>query len=87
MEGPEFRSGIQKLKGLAERKPTAVMCSEAVWWRCHRSLISDVLKSEGWEVIHILKAGTNEAHPYTSAASIRDGKLSYENGNDLLAFE
>jgi len=87
MESPEFQNGMQKVKSLAERKPTAIMCSEAVWWRCHRSLISDLLKAEGWDVIHILKRGNNESHPFTSAASIRDGKLSYKNGNDLLAFE
>lgn len=86
MESEEFRSGIRKLRDLAESKPTAVMCSEAVWWRCHRALIADLLKSEGWQVFHILKVGKNEAHPFTSAASIRDGNLSYTGDGDRLAF-
>ena len=53
------------------------MCAEAVWWRCHRSLISDYLKARGVEVIHILDAGKTEPHPYTSAARIVAGELSY----------
>ena len=57
---------------------TAVMCAEAVWWRCHRSLISDDLKARGMEVMHILGSNKVEPHPYTSAARIVDGTLSYE---------
>jgi uncharacterized protein (DUF488 family) len=57
---------------------TAIMCAEAVWWRCHRSLISDYLKSHGIDVVHILDAKNIEPHPYTSAARIVGGKLSYE---------
>ena len=56
---------------------TAIMCAEAVWWRCHRSLISDYLKAHGVEVLHILAANKVEPHPYTSAARIVNGKLSY----------
>jgi len=57
--------------------PTAIMCAEAVWWRCHRSLISDYLKARGIEMMHILGANKTEAHPYTSAAQIVNGELSY----------
>jgi uncharacterized protein (DUF488 family) len=53
------------------------MCAEAVWWRCHRSLISDLLKAWGWTVIHILDAKKTQDHPFTSAARV-DGVLSYE---------
>jgi uncharacterized protein (DUF488 family) len=53
------------------------MCAEAVWWRCHRSLISDYLKVRGIEVIHILDAGKSEPHRYTAAARIVNGELSY----------
>jgi uncharacterized protein (DUF488 family) len=56
---------------------TAIMCAEAVWWRCHRSLIADYLKSRGMEVTHILGANKIEPHPYTSAARIVNGELSY----------
>jgi uncharacterized protein (DUF488 family) len=77
METDEFRAGIERLLNLARDRRTAIMCSEAVWWRCHRSMISDYLKAKGVEVIHILAAGKSQAHPYTSAARIVNGELSY----------
>lgn len=77
MMTPPFHDGIERLLALASTKRTAIMCSEAVWWRCHRSMISDYLKAHGHEVIHILGKGKTEEHPYTSAAKIVDGKLSY----------
>ena len=57
---------------------TAIMCAEAVWWRCHRSLIADYLKARGLEVLHIFGANKVEPHPYTPAARIVKGELSYE---------
>ncbi|MBV9240749.1 MAG: DUF488 domain-containing protein [Acidobacteria bacterium] len=78
METEDFRKGIDELLELAEDKRTAIMCSEAVWWRCHRSMISDYLKSRGITVLHIMGEGKVEEHPYTSAAKIVDGRLSYE---------
>ena len=53
------------------------MCAEAVWWRCHRSLISDYLKAREVEVIHVLDVKKTEPHPFTSAARIVNGELSY----------
>src|SRR4029077_19517439 len=55
----------------------AIMCAEAMWWKCHRSLIADYLKAHGVAVIHIIDASKAEPHPFTSAARIVDGKLSY----------
>jgi uncharacterized protein (DUF488 family) len=55
----------------------AIMCAEAVWWRCHRSLIADYLKARGVEVLHILGANNVDPHPYTPAARIVSGELSY----------
>ena len=78
METDEFREGIKVLLELAKRSRTTVMCAEAVWWRCHRSLMADYLKAEGHTVIHIMDAVKTEEHPFTSAASIVDGKLSYK---------
>ena len=79
METEEFHKGIERLLALArEAGPTAIMCAEAVWWRCHRSLISDYLKARGIDVMHILDANKVEPHPFTSAAHIVDGKLSYK---------
>jgi uncharacterized protein (DUF488 family) len=60
------------------------MCAEAVWWRCHRALVSDYLKVRGIEVIHIADANKTEPHPYTSAARIVNGKLSYRTNDSLL---
>jgi uncharacterized protein (DUF488 family) len=78
METREFREGIARLLDLADTTgPSAIMCAEAVWWRCHRSLISDYLKARGVEVIHILGLGKTEPHPYTSAACIVNGELTY----------
>jgi uncharacterized protein (DUF488 family) len=78
METAEFRKGVERLLDLArEAGPAAIMCAEAVWWRCHRSLISDYLKVRGIEVMHILDANKIEPHPFTSAARIVNGKLSY----------
>jgi uncharacterized protein (DUF488 family) len=78
METEDFRKGIARLVDLAEKSgPAAIMCAEAVWWRCHRSLISDYLKARGVEVLHILDSNKVEPHPFTSAAKIVNGKLSY----------
>ena len=72
-----FHQAAGRLVELAESRRTAIMCAEAVWWRCHRGLISDFLKADGIEVIHILGPGKTEPHPFTTAARIVDGKLSY----------
>ena len=79
MDTPEFAAGIEDLLSLAARSRTAVMCSEAVWWRCHRSMIADHLKARGVTVEHIMD-GKNVLHPYTKAARIVDGKLVYGAG-------
>jgi uncharacterized protein (DUF488 family) len=78
METEQFQKGIERLLDVAaEAGPTAIMCAEAVWWRCHRSLIADYLKARGVEVLHILGANKVEPHPYTSAARIVNDELSY----------
>jgi uncharacterized protein (DUF488 family) len=84
METEQFQNGVEHLLNLArEGGPIAIMCAEAVWWRCHRSLISDYLKAS-IEVIHILGANKIEPHPFTSAARIVDGTLSYATEEDRL---
>ena len=78
METAEFRKGVERLVDLTqEAGPTAIMCAEAVWWRCHRALISDYLKARDIEVIHIMDEKKTEPHPFTSAANIVNGDLSY----------
>jgi uncharacterized protein (DUF488 family) len=83
METNAFKSAIEDLKEFALQYRTVYMCSEAVWWSCHRSLVSDYLKIDGWEVMHIMGRGKEQIHPYTSAAKIVDGKLSYA-ANELF---
>jgi uncharacterized protein (DUF488 family) len=80
METEGFRAGIERLLELVRRRRTAVMCAEAVWWRCHRSLIADCLKAAGVSVRHIIDGTNSEIHPYTSAARFRNGRLSYSPG-------
>ena len=77
MMTPEFRAGIGRLLKFAQEKRTAVMCAEALWWQCHRSLIADYLKAAGHTVLNIMAAGKVEEHPFTSAARVVDGKLTY----------
>jgi uncharacterized protein (DUF488 family) len=85
METAEFQDGIEALLKLAGRTRTALMCAEAVWWRCHRSMIADYLKSIGVLVEHIMGGETNVRHPYTSAARLEDGKLTYVAETPALA--
>jgi uncharacterized protein (DUF488 family) len=77
-------SSDRRTGGLAnEVGPTAIMCAEALWWRCHRALISDFLKARGLEVIHIVDHSKTELHPFTSAARVVNGELSYR-ADELL---
>jgi uncharacterized protein (DUF488 family) len=78
METEAFRAGAERLlRAAKEFGATAIMCAEALWWRCHRSLIADFLKVRGIEVKHIVYGGPTKVHPYTSAAKVIDGNLSY----------
>lgn len=77
METSTFKKSVNELEHLASAKTTAYMCSEAVWWRCHRSLISDYLKAKGWQVMHIMSVDKLQEHPYTAAARIKNNKVFY----------
>lgn len=77
METPAFNAGIARLLDAAGQERVAIMCAERVWWSCHRGLISDWLKSTGHDVRHILSSERADAHPYTAAARLVDGRLSY----------
>lgn len=73
----EFAEGLAELLTVAAASRTAMMCSELLWWRCHRALIADVLRYLGFEVIHIMAQGPGTGHPYTSPARIVGGELVY----------
>ena len=77
METDAFAKAIENLESIASEKRTAIMCAEAVWWRCHRSMVSDFLKTKGWLVLHIMSVGKVQEHTYTQPAEIIDGQLSY----------
>lgn len=84
METGEFKTAIHQLEAIAIKQKTAYMCSEAVWWSCHRSLVSDYLKINGWIVYHIMESGKATEHTYTKPAKIIDGELSYAENKLLL---
>jgi uncharacterized protein (DUF488 family) len=73
----EFSHGLDELLELSGRLRTTLMCAEAMWWRCHRALIADVLCVRGIEVVHIFDAKHTVVHPYTAPARIVHGRLSY----------
>jgi len=77
MDTEEFARAAESLAAIAREDRVAAMCSEAVWWRCHRSMIADYFKAHGWEVLHIMGTGEAKEHPYTSVAKVVDGVLTY----------
>lgn len=77
METDEFIKSVDALITAAKQKRVCLCCSEAVWWRCHRSMIADYLKCKGWKVNHIMGRGKTEEHPYTQPARIVGGQLFY----------
>ncbi len=81
MESKEFEMAIEKLELLAINQPTAYMCSEAVWWRCHRSMLSDYLKVRNWTVLHFMGTGKFKEHSFTAPARIVDGAVIYSDEN------
>lgn len=77
METPEFERALARLLETASRRRTAMLCAEHAWQQCHRGLISDRLKAQGIEVVHIQGRTRTQLHPYTEPARLVNGKLSY----------
>jgi uncharacterized protein (DUF488 family) len=77
MQTDEFQSALQNLMALAASSPTAILCAEAVPWRCHRQLIADALIAQGWEVRHILGARSIRPHHLTEFAKVVEGHVTY----------
>lgn len=77
MSSEEFEQGLDHLLNIAGKARTAIMCSEAVWWRCHRAMIADALCVRGVEVVHILDGKHVKVHPMTSPARVVRGELTY----------
>ena len=76
LDSADFAHGLQALLELAHRR-TALMFAEALWWRCHRAIIADVLSLRGIEVMHIIDATHCTVHPLTSPARVVQGRLTY----------
>ncbi len=77
-ESADFERGLEELGRRARAKPTAYMCAEGLWWRCHRRIISDVLAARGWRVMHILPDGKLAEHRLAPFARIVDGRVVYD---------
>ena len=77
MATPEFERARNLLMQGARDRRCAVMCAEAVWWRCHRRLIADDFVARGWEVRHLMGSGKVQPHVLNPAARMVDGTLRY----------
>jgi len=74
---PDFGQALQDLRAESRERACALMCSEAVWWRCHRRIIADHLVAAGEDVRHILSAGKIEPARLTEGAAVRGGTVLY----------
>jgi len=77
MARPEFSEGLEALARIARVKQTAIMCAEAVPWRCHRSMIADAMIEKGWEVRDIMGSKPSTEHRLTPFLRVVDGQLTY----------
>jgi uncharacterized protein (DUF488 family) len=73
----DFERGLEQLEAVAAERSTAIMCAEAVWWRCHRRIIADYLLTDGRAVFHLMGQGRAEPARLTPAATKRNGHLVY----------
>jgi hypothetical protein len=80
MQTSEFEAGLQRLLKLAGQKRSALMCAEAVPWRCHRSLIADALMTRGIHVEDIMSEKRPQVHSLTSFARVRGHRITYPLG-------
>ena len=77
MQTDEFQRALEELIAHGTSKKTAIMCAEAVPWRCHRSLIADALTIRGWDVRHIMSETKADRHQLASFAAVENGELRY----------
>ena len=82
MQTDEFLNALDVLMTESRLQPTAIMCAEAVPWRCHRSLIADALVIRGWDVRHIMSETKADPHQLTSFAHLEKGSLTYPKPTD-----
>lgn len=78
MPSEVFRRAFAELEARAREAPTAFLCAERLWWRCHRRLLADYLVARGWRVVHLLDPGRADEHTLSAWARVgRDGALTY----------
>ena len=77
MQTAQFAEALEKLLTLAAEKPTAIMCAEAVPWRCHRSLIADALTARGYQVRDIMSVTSAKPHRLTPMARVHHQQVTY----------
>ena len=86
METPAFLDGFNQLTELIHEGIVSIMCAEALYWRCHRSLISDFAKSKGLQVVHLVGRGRSSEHKYTQCAKVVNGTLTYRINSKISDF-
>ena len=85
LQSEEFAQGLHALLHMAKPCRTAIMCSELLWWRCHRRLIADVLLFCGWRVTHIMSATQSSIHRLASPVRVTPAGLSYSDHAPCVA--
>jgi uncharacterized protein (DUF488 family) len=80
MATTEFAADYARLETRARQKPTAFMCAETDWSKCHRRMLADRLTVDGWSVVHLLAPGSSEPHQLWDVARVVDGGLVYDGG-------
>jgi len=86
MQTPEFLAALDDLITEASRNPTAVMCAEAVPWRCHRSLIADAMLVRGWRVLDVMSPTSAKPHKLTPFAHVKGTQITYPPEQATLPF-
>lgn len=81
MQSPEAQQALTELTALAEGKRTAILCAEAVPWRCHRRVIADALVARGWSVQHIIGPGQRRSHTLTEFSRVENQQVTYPGGS------
>ena len=84
MQTEPFKEALEKLITLSKKIPTAIMCAEALPWKCHRSLVSDSLATKGTQVEHLLSPKKRQLHTLTSFAKVQNGELLYPKDKQQL---
>ena len=78
MASEEFAKDLARLEEYARLVPTAFMCAETLWWKCHRRLLADRMTADGWTVVQLRVGASPEPHRLTDAARVEQGRLSYD---------